>query len=84
MDRFGEVRLGRIPALDDEDLENLRNLARWLEPGYVRQPGEHLIGPEFERLKAHGLVRLTEPSERGREIEITEEGRRVLAEWGGW
>jgi len=84
MDRFTATRLGRTPELDDEDLENLRNLARWEDPRYWRQPGEYLIGPAFERLRMHGLVRLKEPNlERGREIEITEKGRRLLAEWGG-
>lgn len=84
MDRFTETRLGRIPELDDEDLENLSNLARWLEPGYDRQPTDYLIGPEFERLRLHGLVRITDPRSSSRcEIEITEKGRQVLAEWGG-
>lgn len=84
MDRFNAVRMGRIPELDDEDLEALRNLARWLEPGHLRQPDEYLTGPEYERLRMLGLIRHSEPDlERGRGIEITEEGRRVLAEWGG-
>lgn len=84
MDRFTETRLGRIPELDDEDLENLSNLARWEEPGYVRAPTDYLIGPAFERLRVHGLVRTTDGIDgRGKRIEITDEGRRVLDEWGG-
>lgn len=90
MSKYSMDRVGiGIPEFEDEDLENLRNLARWLEPGYEREAGEHLIGPQYERLMKQGLIRALAPGDAGwdpamgRVIAITAKGREVLAEWGG-
>ncbi len=66
-------------AMPAADRENLAKLNHWLEPGYKRKPGEHLVGYEYYALIDRGVVKFDYVDEaRGREIKVTDLGRAVL------
>ncbi len=73
---FARLTFDAMPA---SDRENLAKITHWLEPGYKRKPGEHLVGYEYYALIVHGVLIFDYVDEaRGREIKVTDLGRAVL------
>ena len=66
-------------AMSIDERQNLVNMNFWLDPERQRRKGEHLLGPDYESLQRHGVIRLGErTSALGKAVVITNLGRVVL------
>ena len=66
-------------AMSVVERRNLARLSYWLQPDYHRNPGEHLIGPEYEALRQRGVIDSPfKSAAEGKPVRITDLGRAVL------
>ena len=66
-------------SMASADRCNLAALARWLDPRRERQDWERLVGPEYARLRMHGVIDNPMVSTAaGRPVVLTDLGRDVL------